>query len=226
VKAYQKQILLLMSAAVAGHCQTRPDSSTSIEYRLGEGVSAPELIHKEAPLYSEEALKAKWQAVVKVSLIVGVDGKPQDIEVQKSGGLGLDERAVAAAKLWRFKPGLKEGAPVAVASYAELNFRLRRTRVTRMEFPTPAGVSAPRARVILYSPLLGEPCPDGTLSFRVGTDGLPSEVRVLRPANEPPTEIWLESVKTWRFNPALKDGVAVAVDAGLDWACDPWPTEP
>jgi protein TonB len=39
-------------------------------------------------------------------------------------GLGLDERAIAAAALWRFRPATADGQPVASAVTIEVNFRL------------------------------------------------------------------------------------------------------
>jgi protein TonB len=36
----------------------------------------------------------------------------------------LDEKAIEAVKKWKFDPARKDGKPVAVASTAEVNFRL------------------------------------------------------------------------------------------------------
>jgi periplasmic protein TonB len=44
--------------------------------------------------------------------------------VQRSLGLGLDEKAIEAVKQWKFKPGYKDGQPVKVAATIEVNFRL------------------------------------------------------------------------------------------------------
>jgi Gram-negative bacterial TonB protein C-terminal len=38
---------------------------------------------------------------------------------------GLDEQAVTAMKKWVFKPGTKDGKPVAVRVDVEMSFRLR-----------------------------------------------------------------------------------------------------
>jgi TonB family protein len=57
-------------------------------------------------------------------LVVGADGKPREIRVQRTLGLGLDEKAIEAVKTWRFEPALKDGKPVAVQINVEVSFRL------------------------------------------------------------------------------------------------------
>jgi len=93
-------------------------------YRIGGGVTAPSVVYKVEPEYSEEARKAKFQGSVLLSIIVDPSGKPRDVRVLRSCGLGLDEKAVEAGMKWRFRPGLKDGKPVAVAATVEVNFRL------------------------------------------------------------------------------------------------------
>jgi TonB family protein len=93
-------------------------------YRIGGGVSAPTLVYKVEPEYSEEARKAKFQGTVVLSVIVDDKGLPRDLKVLRPLGLGLDEKAIEAVMKWRFKPGFKDGRPVAVAAVIEVNFRL------------------------------------------------------------------------------------------------------
>ena len=93
-------------------------------YRAGNGVSKPALLHKVEPEYSEEARKAKFQGVVVLEIVVDPHGNAVNPKVMKSMGLGLDEKAIEAVKQWKFKPGYKDGKPVAVAATVEVNFRL------------------------------------------------------------------------------------------------------
>jgi TonB family protein len=93
-------------------------------FRIGGGVSAPTLIYKVEPEYSEEARKAKWQGVVVLAVVVDEKGMPQNIRVIRSLGLGLDQKAIEAVEKWRFRPGMKDGRPVAVQATIEVNFRL------------------------------------------------------------------------------------------------------
>ena len=93
-------------------------------YRIGGGVSAPAVLSKVEPEYSEEARKAKWQGTVVLSLVVDDQGRPQNLKVLRSLGLGLDQKAIEAVEKWRFKPGMKDGKPVPVMATIEVNFRL------------------------------------------------------------------------------------------------------
>jgi len=61
-------------------------------YRAGGGVSSPSLIHKEEPEYSEEARKAKYQGIVVLYVEVDPSGHVINPRVQKSLGLGLDDK--------------------------------------------------------------------------------------------------------------------------------------
>jgi TonB family protein len=93
-------------------------------YRVGGGVSAPALILKVEPEYSEEARKAKYQGVVLLYVEVDPSGRARNIRVIHSLGLGLDEKAIEAVSKWKFRPGTKDGRAVTVAASIEVSFRL------------------------------------------------------------------------------------------------------
>lgn len=93
-------------------------------YKVGGGVQAPRPIFTPDPEYSEEARKAKYQGVVVLWLVVGPDGRPRDMRIQRGLGMGLDAKAMEAVKQWKFEPATKDGKPVAVQINVEVNFRL------------------------------------------------------------------------------------------------------
>jgi len=93
-------------------------------FHVGGGVSAPRVTYDPEPEYSEEARKAKYQGTCVLWLIVGPDGKPRDIRVTHTLGLGLDEKAIEAVKTWKFDPAMKDGKPVAVEISVQVDFRL------------------------------------------------------------------------------------------------------
>jgi TonB family protein len=91
---------------------------------VGGGVSAPIPIYKPEPAYSEEARKAKYQGTVVLWIVVDAQGNVADCRVVKPLGLGLDEKAVEGVKVWKFKPAMRNGTPVAVRVMMEVSFRL------------------------------------------------------------------------------------------------------
>jgi TonB family protein len=93
-------------------------------YRVGGGVTAPALLFKVEPEYSEEARKAKYQGTVVLYVEVSPDGRAINPRIVRSLGLGLDEKAIEAVKKWKFRPGYKDGKAVTVAATIEVNFRL------------------------------------------------------------------------------------------------------
>jgi TonB family protein len=96
--------------------------NTKYVYRVGHGVTAPVLIYKKEPVYSEEAGRGGLQGTVKLSFIVGRNGRPYNIRVVQSVDLGLDEKAIQAVQTWEFKPGMKDDEYVAVYANTEVNF--------------------------------------------------------------------------------------------------------
>lgn len=93
-------------------------------FRVGGGVTAPVPLYRPEPEYSEEARKAKFQGTVVLYVEVDTQGRPRNVRVTRSLGLGLDEKAIEAVEKWKFRPGYKDGKPVVVAASIEVNFRL------------------------------------------------------------------------------------------------------
>jgi len=91
---------------------------------VGGGVLPPRVLHQVDPEYSEEARKAKYGGTVLLRLVVDATGHVRDVQVVRSLGLGLDEKAIEAVNKWKFQPGTKNGVPVAVMATVEVNFRL------------------------------------------------------------------------------------------------------
>jgi TonB family protein len=90
---------------------------------VGGGVSAPQLIYKVDPEFSEEARKARADGVVVIGLIVDTRGIPRKVHVVRGIGMGLDDKAFEAVRDYRFKPAMLDGKPVPVEVNVEVNFK-------------------------------------------------------------------------------------------------------
>ena len=96
-------------------------------YRPGSGITLPSVIREVKPAYTADAMRAKVQGSVWLECIVMPDGSVGDVKVTRSLDpiFGLDQEAIKAAKLWRFRPGMRQGEPVPVIITIELTFTLR-----------------------------------------------------------------------------------------------------
>jgi TonB family protein len=93
-------------------------------FRPGRGVTPPRPIYSPDPEFSEEARKAKYQGTCTLMIVVATDGRPTNIRVVNSLGMGLDEKAIETVRTWRFEPGQKDGHPVNVEMAVEVDFHL------------------------------------------------------------------------------------------------------
>ncbi len=99
------------------------DGSSDGQFR--PGYIAPGCAYCPYPTYSDEARKVKVQGAVTLKVLVGVDGRAQDVRIVKGIGYGLDERAIETVRGWKFTPA-RDGSKRAVAAWVtvEADFRL------------------------------------------------------------------------------------------------------
>jgi TonB family protein len=97
-------------------------------YRPGNGITLPTVVREVKPSYTPAAMNAKVQGSVWLECVVTAEGDIGDVKVTRSldEEHGLDQEAIKAAKQWKFKPGLKDGKPVAVLITLELTFTLKK----------------------------------------------------------------------------------------------------
>ena len=107
-------------------------------YRVGAGVTAPRAIYAPDPEYSEEARRGLLQGQCVLRVMVGADVRPSDVRVDRSLGMGLDEKSIEAIRAWRFEPARKDGQPVAAQVSVETSFALESKEVPDMLDPLPS----------------------------------------------------------------------------------------
>jgi TonB family protein len=92
------------------------------------GLTLPTVLRAAKTRYTTEAMRQKIEGQVLVAAIVDEEGRVSDATIAKSldKTYGLDEDALATARLWRFRPGSLKGKPVPVAVQLEFDYRLRR----------------------------------------------------------------------------------------------------
>jgi protein TonB len=94
-------------------------------YRPGSGIEPPSLLKEVKPDYTEDARRGGVEGDVVMEIVVRHDGSVGDVRVLQGLGHGLDERAIAAVRRWRFSPATRRGAPVDVLVEVAMEFKLR-----------------------------------------------------------------------------------------------------
>lgn len=74
----------------------------------------PEVVRFAAPEYSEFAREASLEGIVYVDILVGVDGRPKEVRLQRPAHPVLNKAALAAAMKCVFTPGKQRDIPVQV----------------------------------------------------------------------------------------------------------------
>src|ERR1017187_1205667 len=120
----EKAVALRKALGAQVSAETKAPSAGTGAYRVGNGTSAPRVLIKGEPEYSEDARVAKYMGKVVLYVEVGPDGIPHKIRIVRGLGLGLNEAAIDAVSQWKFTPGTRDGVPVTVAATIEVNFRL------------------------------------------------------------------------------------------------------
>jgi TonB family protein len=92
--------------------------------RLSLTPAGPRLISRRDPEYTPEARQAGLQGKVELSVTVGTDGVPRDLQVLHGLGSGLDQKAIDCASTWRFQPATLNGNTVTAVILVEVPFRL------------------------------------------------------------------------------------------------------
>ncbi len=192
-------------------------------FHPGPDISAPFVIAKASPAYPEEARLAKLEGGVLLSVVVGADGQPREIQVTRPLGLGLDESAVECLRAWQFKPGARNGVPVDVRVNEEVFFRSPRTlwdwHVVRVVFQPPGLAMRPVLIQTKFPATVDEEQNASvTIAWDVGPNGIPLNAHVVKSSNARWESQLLEVVrKSWRFRPASIDGKPVTTPAWFEF---------
>ncbi len=211
-------VLICLSAAA----QRTPDPQLPV-FHLGPGIAAPFVMSKAKPAYSEEARLAKLEGTVLLSLVVGADGQPRDIQVVRPLGLGLDESAIENVRAWQFKPGTRNGSPVDVVVNEEVFFHPPRTlwdwHVVRVVFQTPHLAMRPVLLKVKFPRTVDlEDNASVTIAFNVGANGAPVALRVVKSSHTSWEGELLAAVRDgWRFRPGSMNGKPATVPAWFEF---------
>ena len=94
-------------------------------YRPGSGVLPPRLLREVKAAYTEGARRSNLEGEVILEIVVRRDGSVGDVKLVKGLPEGLNDRAIAAVRQWRFAPATRQGQVVDVIVEVAVEFKLR-----------------------------------------------------------------------------------------------------
>lgn len=106
---------------------------TGIGSGVGPGISRnpavpPRVVHSVSPVYPESQRQANIDGVSVLRLLIGTDGKVEEVTLMKSSGSSaLDNSAIRACRQWRFTSA-KNGSGQKVRCYWDIPIRFRLDR--------------------------------------------------------------------------------------------------
>jgi hypothetical protein len=114
--------------------QPRPNPDASGKYHVGDGVTAPRLIHAEEPEAPKSLRKANIPGSCLVDLTVETNGIPTAVHVLRSNpdpndkkmhdvAVDLQNFCIEAAQKYRFRPGTFQDKPVPVDLRVEVSYQ-------------------------------------------------------------------------------------------------------
>jgi TonB family protein len=92
-----------------------------VRIKVGGQTQSAKIVHKVEPIYPAEAKAAHVKGAVVLHVIIGTDGKIQEI-TPMSGDPSLSSAAVEAVRQWQYQPTLLNGTAVEVDTTVTVNF--------------------------------------------------------------------------------------------------------
>jgi len=228
--------MLVISAFSQEVASTAP-SSTNMGAQENTSLNSDVALGKplgwEIPKYPKRALQNKLQDTVTLKLTISKNGTVKKAEAV-NGDAELSDAAVRSARKWRYVPYFLGEKPVEVQTMVSINFRINEagpdiTATYKVPQDSPiseigkpgTGVTAPKlvfAPDPEYSAEAKNAKLEGVcvLALIVGADGYPRDIKVARSLGLGLDEKAIEAVQKWRFLPARKGGVAVAVAINVE----------
>ena len=89
------------------------------------GDLSTQMVSVTPPRYPTESRRLREQGTVVLMVVLDVDGRVQNVSVQRSSGHDrLDRAALSAVRSWRWSPTRRNGAMVMVRGIVEIPFQL------------------------------------------------------------------------------------------------------
>ena len=126
VTAQKREIYRCSDDGSLAKALTPDDEQTFTPKQVDTGAV---ILTRPAPQYTREARAKGVQGFVILRVVLSVDGKIGQIEVERGLPFGLTESAMRAACKIRFKPAIKDGREVSEKVLVEYTFRVSKPSI-------------------------------------------------------------------------------------------------
>ena len=122
------QIHLFTKGAEVLHSNLDPSYREAVVDRMTQKriasvqEAAPKIFIGPQPEYPDALLKTKTAGQVIVSVRIGANGRIYDAKVKRASDPAFGEAALAAVRMWRFLPQVKNGRPLEVRADLPIDF--------------------------------------------------------------------------------------------------------
>jgi TonB family protein len=223
---------ILAVDAARSQQQLPPTPDKDGVYRVGPGITSPELVHPVTAIYPPSAWKTGSPRIVVISAVIGIDGVAKVRGVVNPDGSPFESPAVEAVKQSQFQPGLANGSPVPVLVCVGIPFLRVKPAVPWLQpcpqtaDPQPLGQPDP----FKAPPGATMPVPTSSpeaefsdearrkkiqgivlVSMIVNEKGLPTDIKLVKSVGYGLDESALQAVGEYRFEPATLNGKPIAV---------------
>ena len=144
------RLAVCLSWLVAGVCAypvahaQQDEVSAPVTPNVGEArppvIVPPKLKQFIEPVYPPDALAQGISGRVEIEMVIGVDGKPNDLRLKTPAGHGFDEAALAAAQQLSFEPATRDGVPIAARVVLPYAFEFKPPPPPEEQPPPPARI--------------------------------------------------------------------------------------
>lgn len=116
---------LVATSTVNAPVAAEPGPPAPATTSINGGDLSSNVLAADPPTYPIESRRKHEQGTVKLLVLVGTDGKVQDISIaSSSGSYRLDRAALHAVKRWRWSPSLRNGVAMMVRGFVTIPFVL------------------------------------------------------------------------------------------------------
>ncbi len=113
-----------LAAAGLGQFDQGADALKNMAFDLSDLDKPPVLIASVSPRYPADLRRARIEGYVVILFLLNETGQVEEPHVESSSRPEFEEPALEAVRRWKFKPGMKEGEPVATFMRLPIRFKI------------------------------------------------------------------------------------------------------